>query len=180
MPEFSRSNVPPPPKDVIWVARIKPMTREKFTVYSPALWGVWTHWTGKLTQPCYADHQFCHQGHKEETLRWKAYVFGWSFERNRQEFLELTAGACDHWLSQLAPGVSLRGMTIEVYRDKRQKGPLLVQVAPHVKRDCSTLPPDRNPEKSLLRLWKVPDIVQAFNKHAVTGHEEIPGDALSA
>lgn len=168
---------PPAPKDTYWVETLGAGQSLTFTVYSPSLWGVWTHYSKGGTKPCYEDHTNCEGGHNEKTMRWYGYLFGWSFRKSKNCFVQLTSGACDMLLSQVAPKATLRGLTLSIRRTAASEGRLLVEVQQHAHRDPKRLPMDQDPERSLLKMWKVNAYLLGFNKSMVSAPEEIPGES---
>lgn len=145
--------------DIFWVQSIDGGKQERYTIYSPQIWGVWTHhhYELKRTTPCYDTHKFCFGGHDPRTLRFKGYLFGYSFERHRNEFLQLTEAAVINLEEQLGPEVQLRGLTIDVKRSAKKQGRLYVSIADYIHRDPRTLPMDVSPRASLYNTWDIPD-----------------------
>jgi hypothetical protein len=148
----------PPNRDsnVFWVEQLAGGESQKWRVWSPAVWGVWTHFSDG-TSPCYENHNHCLGGHDPETLRWKGYVLGWSFKLNKACFCQLTGTAYATWMEQVTPGVLLRGQTIKVNRTQKKKGRLSVEVCPYEQVDPHGLPPDVDPRPSLYNLWELTD-----------------------
>jgi len=66
--KLNRQSALPPPKEVLWVERLKGSERGKYTVYSPHIDVFFTHWIGR-TVPCYSDHSRCEGGHAEREAR---------------------------------------------------------------------------------------------------------------
>lgn len=151
--------------DVYWVVSIDGGKKERFTVYSPQVWGVWTHYhlESKKTTPCYENEKKCFGGHDPRTLRWKGYLFVRSFDMHRNVFLQLTKGGADDLVEQLGPDVQLRGLTIDVKRTASKQGRLYVSIADYIVRDARTFPADLDPRTSLYNVWKIPDPGHRFN-----------------
>jgi hypothetical protein len=171
---------PPPRRDVLWVERVR--GGEKFTarVYSPSMWGVWTHYVKGFSQPCYENSELCCGGHLESNMRWYGYVHAYSFKRQRAVIIQLTAGAAREWLEQLAEGTVLRGQQIEVSRTAADKGRVHVQVQQYQTVAADAIPPHIDPYRSLLAMWKVPPIEELLNRRLVSKPPDIPeGDFTS-
>lgn len=155
MNHLSRSEELPPAKGVLYVERLKGSERGNYTVYSPKIEVIFSHWNGDKTVPCYEDHSLCPGGHSEESKRWRGYLHCWSHRMNRQVFLQLTAQACRELVGQVASGASLRGCSIQVYRTKEDKGRLHALIERFGKRTGEDLPPHRSAEESVMNLWGV-------------------------
>lgn len=147
----------PAPSGMYWVERLKGNDSQKFVVYSPQGWGVWTHYHGPRigTKACYADKSRCFSGHKEDNMRWYWYLFAHSLKLNRPCFVQLTQAVRGQLLSQIDHGVSFRGMTITVYRTKADNGRLNARIDQYASKQATDrMRKDENPMKSLLHLWK--------------------------
>lgn len=147
------------PADCFWIESVGGGRVERFLIYSPQIWGVWTHFSNehKLTTPCYKNHKFCFGGHDPRSLRWKGYLFCHSEARKRNEFLQLTEGGAKHLLSQLGPEVALRGLCLDVRRTASKQGRQYVSIADYIIRDPRSFPVDVSPRVTLYNTWKIPD-----------------------
>src|SRR5260370_34474004 len=54
---------PPAPGPDLPIIRLKGGEQKRFTILSESLWGVWTHWAGNRSEPCFGDTEAC-PGHK--------------------------------------------------------------------------------------------------------------------
>jgi len=178
MTKMKRQDLPPEQREVFWVERLKGNERQQFVVYSPTLWGCWTHYNAakKETTPCYEDERFCHGGHEIETMRWRGYVFAWSKSRMEPVFIQLTPGACRSWLKQLAEGATLRGQLIEVWRTKSDKGRLLVAVNKYAHRSNEAMPQPPSPIKSLYNMWHVTEVPHLMRASVVEDEKDLPDE----
>lgn len=176
-PQLNRCDVPPPVKDVLYVQRLKGDERGQFILYSPAMWGVWTHFHNGRTQPCFENHDLCYGGHQETNLRWKGYVHCWSFMMGRQVILQFTENAARQLLSQLPSGCSLRGKTIEAARSKKSKGRMNVELDRYAMDRADGVPPAIDPLKSIFNMWGIPLDVNLLSRSLVTSPAEVPDAA---
>lgn len=173
MGDLNTGDMPARPDTLHWVETLDAGAKVRFAIYSPQLWQVWTHYTGR-TKPCFKNHRLCEGGHKEETLRWYAYVFGWHFVECRRTFLQLTLGAARMLREQIATGVSLRGMTVDAMRPGKKQGPMKIQVVQYCKNDVERLGPDCDPHASLFKLWKVNNVGKPMNLKLGCGEDDLP------
>jgi hypothetical protein len=142
--------------DVFYVDPIGAGKRVKMLVYSPQVWGVWTHYHDATT-PCYEDNNHCVNGHDPDTLRWKGYVLGHNHDRHKATFVQLTDG-CYWQLNELFPtGVTLAGKMIFFSRTAKKNGRIHVSVEEYQQRSPSDCPRDVDPRASLYNLWQIPD-----------------------
>jgi len=170
---LNRSNVPPRPKDVLWIERLKGTESLRFTCYSKSFWGLWTHWSGSRTVPCFENHDHCIGGHDEATMRWKGYLHGWSQRKNRVCFCEFTPGAARELLEQVPDRQSLRGLHLIVSRTKTSKGRLHCSID-GVPLHASRIPPEADPMASLWHMWELDPMSHLVNRSLVTAPELVP------
>lgn len=167
---------PPRANGIMWVERIAGGERQQFTVYSPAILGIWTHYSRSGTRPCYAEQEHCEGGHCEETLRWKGYIHCWSFRMNRAVVLQLTAAASNIWLEQVAGNANLRGQRIEVWRTKGENGRVRVSVNEYLATGTDHLPPPQDILPSLYSLWKMKPTLFLPDAKNISRPQELPGE----
>lgn len=144
-----------PPKEgpEIFILRLRGSERFSFTCLSE-LWGVWVHWSGQKSAPHYSDTKRCPGCRTQDPMRWKGFVHAFCVEKRQEVFLELTPASAHALNAQLATGELLRGQGIVVQRTKGDNGRLLVRV--HSKcPDPDKLPPAKDPQESLMRLWGI-------------------------
>lgn len=180
MSGYSQSPVPPKRSDVLWIERVAGGEKQTFTVYSPTIWGVYTHWNGAATKPCYQDRSFCEGGHSEETLRWRGYLHAWSAKLNRPCFVQLTEECARRLLMQVADGATFRGLTLEVSRTSSKKGRLTANVLTWKSQQSDHLPPALDPRKSLEHLWRVKPLDEVLALKLYAGGESIDLPAETA
>lgn len=150
------AQAPQKEKGVYWIESPKGGEHSKWRIYSPVAWGVWTHFHGN-TSPCYENHKYCANGHDPCTLRWKGYLFGFSFKKKKPCFLQMTPETWRCIEDQLASGTTLRGMTIIAMRTASNQGRLTAEVAQYLDVDPNGLPKDVDPRASCYDLWKLDD-----------------------
>jgi hypothetical protein len=180
LPEPNRAEAIPP-KDVRlhWVETVEANAAIKFTVWSPAIWQIWAHFSGK-TKPCFKNHDMCEGGHDESTLRWYGFLFGFHQTRNSPAFMQITPGAAREIEAAVAPGSSYRGMVITVHRGRSKQGPLHVKIDRYQTFGEDRLGRDLDPHHSVFRLWKVKHLGQALKFSLVTDPQDVPIDDQSA
>ncbi len=154
MTGLNRQDRPPPPGPRVKIIRVKSIESHMFAILSKQIWGVWTHWNGRASEPCTGDSKTTCEGHKREfPLRWKGYLCCLGPNNSEQCFLELTPQAATDLLAQLPTGVVLRAYRLDMRRTSNTRGarykvtvwpPL---IAPEY------LPGDSDPERELSRLW---------------------------
>jgi len=173
-PRLSKGNgVPARDPKLHWVETVEANSKIRFRCWSPAIWEVWTHYSGR-TQPCFENHDLCKGGHDESTLRWYGYVFGYHEHRRGPGFVQLTVGAARLWMAQIADGVSLRGMVFDIQRGASKKGPQLLNVVHYVHNSEEQMGKDCDPQLSLFRMWHVNHLGHALKLSLVSGPADIP------
>lgn len=148
--------IPERREDVFFVEPIRAAARFQFRVWSPAVWGVWTHFH-EGTSPCYQDHNHCAEGHDPVTLRWKGYVFGWHMALNKPAYVQLSAAVIYRWWEQLGEGANMRGQLVAFGRGPKKNSRLSAEVCQYQTVEPAGLPKDLHPRASLYNLWKIPD-----------------------
>lgn len=166
-PPVDGAPVPQRPKDVFFVEPILAAAKFQFRVWSPAVWGVWTHYHD-ATSPCYETHKHCALSHDPETLRWKGYVFGWHQGLNKPAFVQLTTAVVWQWWEQLAQGVNMRGQLVSISRGAKRNSRLSIQTCPYQSEAPAKMPKDLHPRASLYNLWKMHDPGWAWAKTPLT------------
>lgn len=155
-PEISRSDRPPAKQGVWWVECLKGSESQKFLVYSPVVQGVEMHWLAKerRTVPCFANRELCPGGHSEKTLKWRCYIFAFSYLKKKNVFVQLTKEAWESWMSQCREGVNLRGTTIVVHRSEKNNGRLWVEVEAWRGEASGKMAADEDCKLSLFEMWR--------------------------
>lgn len=174
-PELNTADKPSNKKDTLWVEKVKPGEKGTFLIYSPVFQGVYTHYRGQGvgTVLCFKDHSLCVGGHEEGTMRWHGFLHCFHFEKNRQVFLHVTPEGRDNLLAQVADGVCLRGLRIQVRRPKdAPKGPYYVTILDEAGVHPNKLPRHRDARASIFNMFKVKPKGR-MDTAAFTGGEEI-------
>ncbi len=109
---------PPVHTKTLHLQRIKRGQVVVCTVLSHMLTGVWTHWTGTRTTPCYFHEPTCPGCATQSPRRWKGYLHCWNPSTNSNGIIELTPAAATELLNALPPKSSLRGLQIRLERTK--------------------------------------------------------------
>lgn len=162
------SHTPPAPGPDMEIRRLKAGQKITFTVYSSQFWGVWVHWNGSRTEPCFEDVKRCPGHLRQLPLRWKGYLHGFEHERSRDIFLEFTALAAQQLLSFFDSDALLRGKRFNIMRMQGDKSRLRVQPLATVEH-ASSLPDGKSPLDVLSKLWVLPQ-----GKHLNGGPANLP------
>jgi hypothetical protein len=161
MRPLNRQDRPPRPGPEIEVLRIKAGATGQCIILSESLWGVWTHWNGRASEPCYSEKKDCSGCKRGYPKRWKGYLHVWDCFARREAFLELTPQSADHVLCQ-AGADSLRGYRFQFQRGKGDKARLTVTLLPSVQ--LQNMPEPKDPYKVLAYLWNIDELkVPAFS-----------------
>jgi hypothetical protein len=141
----------------LWVHRMKANEEFTCTVYGSAVKGVETHWVAGGTQPHYRDSKICPGCQAQVRIDWKGYLHVFVWQKKAQIFLELTRSSYEALMSQVVEGKPLRGSVIKVKRTKAANGRLMIAIDGHTRRPEKDLPPEKDPRRSILRMWKIAD-----------------------
>lgn len=154
--ELARAELGKSDKNEIFVRRLKGSESLTMTVYSPQPWGVQVHWSKatRRSSPHFTDSKRCPGCQDDLPRKSLFYIFGFEIEQTRLIYLELTEKAGEAIKKQLGFGETMRGIGLYVSRTPANNGRLQVRVmnshpAPQ------TLPPDRDPHDTLMRLWRI-------------------------
>lgn len=109
-------------------------------IIGDAVQGQWTHYDG-LTQPCTQTPE-CRRCKAGEPSRWQGYVAAWFPKTNKEFVLQLSEGGARHLLDNVATHGPLRGLHVEVKRQRKpnkrtvaRNAPLIVKVIERVSED---------------------------------------------
>jgi len=154
--ELNRDDNPPVGRKVLTLVRLKAGQAMTCRIVSVNLWGLWTHWTGSASEPCFRDDKKCDGCKKGFPARWKAWLHVVNVENRRQVFLELTSTCASILLDQAPDRKNLRGLRVTFTRSKgADNGRLRCELL-----DASvnglTLPDPLDPLDTLKTLWRVP------------------------
>jgi len=159
MLSINRQDRPPVGGPEMLVLRLKANQSLDAICISPSLWGCYTHWNGRCSEPCFGEKAKC-PGHKRGLpVRWKGYLHVWDCRKKRQCFVELTPTSADDLLGQVGDGVILRGMRFVLTRQSGDKARLTVSVLEGERYavDVGKLPTPKDPFKTLAKLWGIDD-----------------------
>jgi hypothetical protein len=151
--KFNRQNVPPRPGPKIEIRRLRAGQTSTVVILSKSVWGVWTHWNGKVTEPCYEEKKKCPGCKKGLPKRWKGYLHCYDFNRRDECFVELTPISADAMACQVQAGDSLRGYRFRLQRANGDKARLSVTLLPSV--EIPDLPAEKDVQVVLCRLWEL-------------------------
>jgi hypothetical protein len=155
--ELRIQSTPPPHGPERFIRRLAAGQRLYVTVLSRSLWGVWTHWFGAKSGPCYRDKKSCDGCKRGFPARWKGFLCCLNLENKHVEFCELTPLAAENLLAQVPKGQSLRGLRLTLERGKGDKARLKCIITGVALNQCD-LPKEETPEKTLVALWGTPEI----------------------
>lgn len=152
MDQLNLEHVPPQPGPRMPIIRIKAGERIGVVILSPSIWGLWTHWAGNHSLPCFAEKSQCEGCKRGLPRRWKGYVHVVVENERRQGFLELTPLSAESLLMQSEKGRPLRGYRFEIKRLAGDKARMHVR-STHPDPSPFGLPHHQDPQSTLMRLW---------------------------
>ena len=164
---IDRDDSPPRPGPEMEIKRLRANQSLSVTLLS-ALWGVWTHWNGRCSEPCYKDHKKCAGHRKGYPRRWKGYIHAIDHASREEIFVELTPLACQCLLRQLGSATRLRGQVVRIKRLGGDRARLEVFVMPPHPEHLQ-LPKEKDPYPILAKLWGIADGEALFG-----GSDDIP------
>jgi hypothetical protein len=147
---------PTRPDDVFFIEPIKANAKFSFITWSPAVWGMWTHFH-ESTSACYENHTHCVEQHDPKTLRFKGYLFGYHMVLLKAAFLQITPACVRALIEQLPDGSTLRGLQLNIVKGQKRNSPVKIGVDPYMVPDESRLRSDLSPRPSIYHMWKEPD-----------------------
>lgn len=152
-PEFLRMDDPPPMGDVLHIDRVGIGQFLTGVIISPSMAGWPTHWYMKRTRPCIGPKNGCVCAEKPLAYRWVGMVQWIRSDVTNPSILELTQLAGNRLKSILAKTGTLRGLRIEVHRERANlRSPIAISLlgnADHPDR----LPSEKDYRPTLERLW---------------------------
>lgn len=155
MKEVNRQNKAPRPGPELEILRIVDTRIRNFTILAEGVQGIWTHWNGKASEPCYVPVESCDGCKKGTPRRWKGYLHVIDHELRKEGFLEITPTAADTLKHYLPKEVSLRTVRISLCRSSNSpKGRLRCTVNDALQ-TSEQLPKERDPMETLSKLWKM-------------------------
>lgn len=149
------SAVPPRKREVLFVQSPRPNESLKILVYSPSIWGCYSHFRNRKTVPCFENTELCPGGHSELNRRWKGWLHGWSYDRNEPVFVQLTVEAANQLQEQVPATVNYRGITILVSRTAKGNGrENCIWESQYTIKPDHLMPQPLDPRRSIFNLWK--------------------------
>ena len=155
MGPLDRLDQPPKPGPEIEIRRLRKNESVCFTIMG-ALEGVYTHWNGMRSEPCFANHRECPGHLKALPRRWKGYIHVHDDRLREEQFLELTPLAAKCLLNSVGHGTVLRGIRLTVTRLNGNKARLTVAVLESVQRGV-VMPAPKSVYPVLANLWNLPE-----------------------
>lgn len=159
MPKLNRCDTPPPPGPRYRIRRLRHGESMQFILLGP-MCGLYTHWTGSRTEPCYENKKDCAGCRTGKPKRWKGYVHVWNEAIPGEEFLEFTPTAAALLNDLLGDAAELRGNRLMMERGGGDKSRLKLSLLCHYEklRSNHPLPQTRDPLETLSRLWNDPNL----------------------
>jgi hypothetical protein len=165
---------PPRPGPAMPILRVKAGQEMHFVILSESLWGIWTHWAGNRSEPCFAENATC-PGHKRGLpRRWKGYLHVWHIDKRLEAFIELTPTAAHCLLDQAGKNCSLRGLRLKLRRTGASNGRLLVNLLP-ANPSMEGFAQPKDPESILCKLWGVDRIITGRERDFTL---DVPGEEI--
>lgn len=154
MIELNRSSAPPPAGPEIWIRRLAKNEEVLAAIVSPCFWGLFVHWAGNRSEPCFKETKTCPGHRRGLPLKWKGYLYVHDMTKRKMEFLEFPPGAAQQLLDRFPEGHSLRGEVILVRRMSGNQARLQIAVETHKwAGNQGVIPPDKDPAETLAKLW---------------------------
>jgi len=152
---FKRCDRPPAVVKVIPIMKVKADSKFSCVVCSHDIFGMYTHWNGRHTEPCMGDKKTCGLCKKGLPRRWVGYLHITQPTGVGSAFLELTATAANMLLNSLGEIKSLRATRIFVYRlGGKLRSPIQIDVL-GIAEPAMQLPAPKDPTPTLSVVWKV-------------------------
>jgi hypothetical protein len=156
--DLNRQDTPPKPGPARPIIRVQGDEPTIVHIASNRLWGVWTHWDGHRSQPCFQANEECEGCKKGHPKRWKGYLHAWSVKLKREIFLELTPTTAENLLAQLPNGQDLRGLWIKCSRVNGQRqARIKVEIIEPPNSWPTMKMPLKDPRETLDLLWGLND-----------------------
>lgn len=146
-------NCPPDPGPQLRIERVRANRSLEFVILSD-IFGLWTHWLGDESQPCFKGKP-CPHCKRELPRRWKGYLHALFTNKKGQGFVELTPLTARKIMDLCGTETALRGYRIKIWRHAGDKAHLGVEMLP----PCEIkgkLPDAQDPWTVLAKLWKLP------------------------
>lgn len=146
------ANEPPAPGPRLLVLRLRAGQKCSFVILSETIIGIWTHWSGRASNPCFTPKEDCEGCKKGYPKRWKGYIHCIDKSAHRHVFLELTPMSATSLRGQIPGGSSLRGFSLSAERGRGDKARLAVLIEQYCPK-ISDLPQAIDPIPTLSELW---------------------------
>jgi hypothetical protein len=152
-PRFAWHNLPPEGGYMyVPIVSPEPFKRVELLIVGWPLVGIFTHYQGDRTVPCYEEINqcaFCQAGYNP---RWKGYLACYAAGPGRKVIGEITAGACRACPDLVDPSCSRRGYRLELMRMGTARNSLVrARLLPPIPN--APIPDGFPVEDALLHLW---------------------------
>lgn len=140
----------------LFIKRLAAGEVKHYTAWGTRIRGIWIHWNGSTgkSEPHYEENcKACSLGMSK---RWKGFLHCYCTEDKAEQFLEFTPGSAEALLAQLADPSDLRGAIFKARRTQARNGRLQISMLAPIQ-DPRFLPKEKDPRRSILKLWGVPD-----------------------
>ncbi len=153
MQHFNREDRPPQGPKPLKLVRVLKGPAQTYTILSTCLSGVWTHWDGQRSLPCYKARAKCTGCTRALPKRWKGYLCCWVVPQRAKFILEITPRAANQLLAAMPEGRIMRGFLIRVERTKGGRNGRLIVNLVGEDPNISALPAADDPFQTLNFLW---------------------------
>jgi hypothetical protein len=109
---------PPPRSLTLTLVRLKAGEEAFFRVLSAAIFGYWSHWTGKCSVLCKRNSEDCDGCRNAKPVKWKGLLHVINMGNGRQCLVEVTNSAALQIQDSLPSNDSLRGKRLRLVRSR--------------------------------------------------------------
>lgn len=166
MDGIRREDTPPIAPRTLTLVRLKAGEQLTARILSPSLWGLWTHWNGAQSLPCFRDEKKCDGCKKGWPSRWKGFLHVLRVENRRQIFVELTSHAASMFLDQVPDRHALRGLRVLFERSRGGDNGRLRLTLLSTDSANLDLPAALDPLATLDNLWRIGKRVDSLGEVA--------------
>ncbi len=153
--EWGRNDAPKPLKPLLGIESLGGDDTWNLLIISSQIAGYDVHVHGKKTHPHRNPKDQCPNCKSAMPFKWLGYVHVLDVQKDRQFFLELTQTAAERLKKTLRDLDSLRGGSVCATREARTNRKPIQFGRLNIVRGEASLPAEKFPLETLLRLWGV-------------------------